>query len=120
MNVQIIEKEGEPEYAVLPYKQYLALLESLEDKQDITDVAAYRTSGEATFSDDVIAQLLEGVNPILVFRRDKGMTQDVLAKAIGKSKVYIAKLEAGERKGSLNVLADIANVLGVDIDMLVG
>ncbi len=119
MNVQIIEKEGKPEYAVLPYKQYLTLLESLEDKQDSADVITYRASGETTFSDDVIEQLLEGVSPILVFRRNQNTTQDALAKAIGKSKIYIAKLEAGERKGSLSVLSDIANVLNVDVDMLI-
>ena len=38
MNVQIIEKNGQPEYAVLPYEDYLALAEAAEMALDI---AAY-------------------------------------------------------------------------------
>ncbi|WP_417539468.1 hypothetical protein [Marinobacter sp.] len=37
MSVQIIEREGKPEYAVLPYNDYLNLLELAEDVRDAAD-----------------------------------------------------------------------------------
>ncbi|MDQ6971643.1 MAG: hypothetical protein Q9M30_03255 [Mariprofundaceae bacterium] len=35
MNVQILEKNGKPEYAVLPIEEYRKLLEMAEDAADI-------------------------------------------------------------------------------------
>lgn len=37
MTAQIIEREGKPEYAVLPFEEYLQLLELAEDAQDLAD-----------------------------------------------------------------------------------
>ena len=37
MSAQIIEREGKPEYAVLPYDEYLKLVELAEDVRDLAD-----------------------------------------------------------------------------------
>ena len=37
MSVQIIEKSGKPEYAVIPYAEYQELLEMAQDARDIQD-----------------------------------------------------------------------------------
>ena len=37
MSAQIIEREGKPEYAVVPYNEYLELLALAEDAQDAAD-----------------------------------------------------------------------------------
>ncbi len=42
MSAQIIEKDGVPEFAVLPYAEYQRLLAIAEDKMDAADVLAYR------------------------------------------------------------------------------
>jgi transcriptional regulator with XRE-family HTH domain len=47
------------------------------------------------------------------------MTQNNLAQSIEKSLTYIAKLESGERTGSVEVLSNIAEVLDVDLEQLV-
>lgn len=119
MSVQIIKHDGKPEYAVLPYAEYLELVEQLEDKEDLADVASYRESGEETYPDSVVEALLNGENQIRIFRRYREMTQKELAGIIQKSKVYVVKLEAGERKGSTTVIRDIAAALQVDIDQLI-
>lgn len=119
MSVQIIKNEGKPEYAVLPYAEYLDLIERLEDKEDLADVAAYRSSEDETFPDSVVGALIDGENPIKVYRRYRKMTQDELAKLIKKSKVYVAKLESKKGTGSMMVIKDIAAALGVDIDQLI-
>ena len=45
MSVQIIENEGKPEYAVLPYAEYLNLVARLEDKEDMA--TAYQLKKES-------------------------------------------------------------------------
>ena len=42
-----------------------------------------------------------------------------LAESIGKSLAYITKLEANERKGTVDVLSDIATALRVDLGQLI-
>lgn len=38
MKVQIIEKHGKKEYAVIPYKDFLRLQEEVEDYHDLRDL----------------------------------------------------------------------------------
>jgi PHD/YefM family antitoxin component YafN of YafNO toxin-antitoxin module len=38
MNIQIIEKNGKPEWAVIPFSEYEKLQEALEDAEDIKDI----------------------------------------------------------------------------------
>ena len=38
MNFQIIEKDGKPEWAVIPYKEFEKIQALLEDAEDIKDI----------------------------------------------------------------------------------
>lgn len=118
MSAQIIEKDGVPEFAVLPYAEYERLLAIAEDKMDAADVLAYREAREESFPESLVDALVNGDHPIKVYRNYRQLTQQELADRIGKSKPYIAKLEAGERTGTIDVLARIAEVLEVDLDQL--
>jgi len=89
-----------------------------EDKSDEAAVLAFRQSNEETFPATVVNALIVGDSPIKVYRNYRKMTQQGLADAIGKSKVYIGKLEAGGRGGSVDVLSKIAQAFNVDIDDL--
>jgi DNA-binding XRE family transcriptional regulator len=118
MSAQIIEKDGVPEFAVLPYAEYERLLAIAEDKMDAADVLAYREAREESFPESLVDALVNGDHPIKAYRNYRQLTQQELAERIGKSKPYIAKLEAGERTGTIDVLARIAEVLEVDLDQL--
>lgn len=52
------------------------------------------------------------------FRRVKGLTQAELAKAIGVSKSYIAKIEEGKKVPQIKTLVRIAKCLNVDVKLL--
>jgi DNA-binding XRE family transcriptional regulator len=119
MSAQIIEKDGVPEFVVLPFAEYENLMNIAEDKIDTAEVLAFRENGEQTFPEKVLDSLLAGNSPMKVYRKYRNMTQDELAKSIGKSLPYIAKLEAGDRKGSVDVLSNIAKALNIDLDQLV-
>ena len=118
MRAQIIEKDGVPEFAVLPYADYERLLAIAEGKMDAADVLAYREAGEDSFPESLVDALVNGDHPIKVYRNYRHLTQQELADRVGKSKPYIAKLEAGERTGTVDVLARIAEVLKIDLDQL--
>ena len=53
-------------------------------------------------------------------RNEKGLTQDELAEKCNLSSVYIGYIENGKRQVGLATLANIANVLDIGLDYLVG
>lgn len=119
MSVQFIEKNGKKEFAVVPFEDYEKLIAIAENKADEADVLAFRASNEETFPASVVNALIAGENPVKVYRKHRGMTQQALADAIGKSKIYISKIEAGDRQGGVDVLSNIAQALNIDLDDLV-
>ena len=122
--VQIIERDGQPEYAVVPIEQYQRLLALAEDAEDIRAANQAKqeieTEKDEPIPGDVVDRLIEGeVHPLLVWREYRGITQEVLAKKAEVGKSYISQIESGRKMGSVTVLAKIARVLNVDIDDLV-
>ncbi len=123
MNVQFLVQNGQPEYAVLPVSEYLELLKKAEMMEDVTDydkANAELASGEDELVPEQVADaLLDGDNPIKVWRNFRGLSQLELAERISRSQSYVAKLESGQRKGSLEVFKAISAALGVDVDDLI-
>ncbi|HLA98803.1 MAG TPA: hypothetical protein VJL34_10145, partial [Anaerolineales bacterium] len=68
MSMQIIERNGKPEWAVLPYEEYLQLVEQTEMLQDIRDYddakAALGKGDEELIPSQVVYAILDGENPI--------------------------------------------------------
>ena len=122
MSVQIIEKNGRPEYAVIPYKEYQRLLteaEMLQDVRDYDEAKLAVANGEELIPSQVTYALLDGGNPLRVWREYRGLTQQQVAEAAGISKPYLSQLESGQRKGTTDVLQAVAKVLNVSLDDLV-
>jgi DNA-binding XRE family transcriptional regulator len=122
MKAQIIEKNGEPEYAVIPYADYLRLLEAVEDKADATVVAefheAYRAGREFLVPAEILRRELAGESPIKLWREYRSLTQRELADRAGISKPYLSQIESGKRQGTLETLAAIARALDVPLQVL--
>lgn len=55
---------------------------------------------------------------IKYFRKSKGLTQEMLAEKVDVSAVYISYIERGSKVPSLELLAKVANVLGVNPALL--
>jgi len=121
MNVQLIEKDGKPEWAVIPYETYRLLVEQAEM---LADVVAYDEAkeslreGEALIPAEVVYALAEGAHPVRVWREHRGLTQRQLAEAAGISAAYLSQIESGTRQGSAEVLAALAQALNVPLDDL--
>lgn len=122
MSVQLILKEGQPEYAVLPYDTYLRLVEDAEMLADIRDYDAAMQAiaeGEELIPAEVVYAILDGANPIRVWREHRGLSQGELAAKAGISPSYLSQLESGKRDGTMEVLAAVAFSLNVTLDDLV-
>jgi DNA-binding XRE family transcriptional regulator len=63
-------------------------------------------------------RILDGDNPIRVWRERRGMTQAHLAGRAAISTPYLSQLETGARTASTRVLRRLASALGVDVDDL--
>ncbi len=122
MSAQIIQRDGKPEWAVLPYETYLELVEQAEMLQDVQDYdevkAALARGEEELVPGEVAFALLNGENPIKIWRVHRGLEQAELAERAGVSIPYLSQLERGKRKGSLEVLNAIARALSVSLDDL--
>lgn len=123
MNVQIIERDGKPEYAVVPIAEFQRLQELAESAEDnrAYDKAMHEieTGEDEIVPAEIADQILAGESPVKVWRKYRGITQVTLSKRIGVSQAYVVAIEKGERNGSIAVMRKIASALSVDLDDLV-
>ena len=121
--IQIIERDGKPEWAVLPYEEYLQLLEQAELLEDICDFdtinAAIERGDEELIPAEVVYAILDGKNPIKVWREYRGLTQQQLADKAGISKPYLSQIETGKRTGTTEILSAIAKPLDVSLEEVI-
>ena len=122
--IQIIERDGKPEWAILPYEEYLKLIEQAELLEDIHDFdqisAAIERGEEELIPAEVVNAIIDGKNPIKVWREYRSLTQQELANIVGISKPYLSQLETGKRTGTTEVLSAIAKALDVSMERVAG
>ncbi|WP_263138560.1 helix-turn-helix transcriptional regulator [Pseudomonas sp. RIT-PI-AD] len=98
MSVQVIMRDGQAEYAVLPWADYQALLQ-----------AAGAAPPEPTAATAPVA--LQRIGEL---REKLGLAQDQLARTVGISPAYLALIESGEREPDSAIQRALARALGVD------
>ncbi|MBM3106751.1 helix-turn-helix domain-containing protein [Pseudomonas sp. P66] len=105
MGIQVISRDGQPEYAVVPWEQYQALLKAAGQLESTVVEDAHATSQETSslpcFSE--LGRLREG----------KGLAAEQLARSVGISPVYLALIESGERHPDAAIRRSLAWELGV-------
>lgn len=123
MNVQIIKKNGKPEWVVLPYKDFEKINELLEDIEDIKDIEKYLKSVEDNAEDvipgEVTFAIIDGTHPIRAWRKYKNIKMNQLAKKVGISGAYLSQIENGKRNPTIETLKAIANALEIEPEMII-
>ncbi len=122
MNVQVLAKNGKPEWAIIPFDQYEDLISSAEmllDIQDYDQAKQRIADGEEMIPSEVVYALVDGQNRVRVWREYRGLTQQALADQAEISTSYLSQIESGKRTGTAAVLGRLAAALNLDIDDLI-
>jgi len=108
---------------VLSKSDYDTLLERAELAEDVEAIETYRrklaAGEEEAIPEDFAARLIEGENPIRVYRDLRGLSARELAEKTGISAAFLSEIENGKKDGGVATLKKIAQVLRVTIDDLV-
>lgn len=116
---QVIEIDGKPAFAVVPWAEWRARLTDgdagLSDEAIVDRALARIAAGSEAWPAAVVDRLLAGETPIKVFREHRGLTQAQLAAGAGIGAPYLGQIEQGVRKGSLDIIQQIARALKVDV-----
>jgi len=101
MNVQVIMRDGEAEYAVLPWSEYQALLE-----------AAGLGNGAPAKADTPVAAASLHPAQLSALREAQGLSLEQLARSVGISPSYLGMIERGEREPDSAIRRALARALG--------
>lgn len=102
MSVQVIMRDGEAEYAVLPWNEYQALLKA----------AGYSSEASPT-TGTVVAAAPPRLAQLSALREAQGMSLEQLARSVGISPSYLGMIEKGERQPDAAIRRALARALGI-------
>ena len=110
------------EMVTIPRDEYDRLRAAAEDLADLQAFDRAK-AGLASGKDELIPaeygnRLLNGESALRVYRDLRSLTQVALAEKAGVSRVTIAEIETGRKKGSIATLRALADALGVTLDDL--
>ncbi|MCX2688166.1 helix-turn-helix transcriptional regulator [Pseudomonas sp. DCB_AW] len=106
MGIQVISRDGQPEYAVVPWEQYQALLKAAG--QPPVEAGVFEVQ-----SDAASAAPLPAFSEVAQIREAKGIAPELLARNVGVSPAYLAMIESGERQPDAAIRRALAWHLGV-------
>lgn len=108
--------------AVLPMQDYDRLIDAAEDRADRKAAQAARARFAAGADEhipfEMAERILDGENPLRVWREHRGLTVGELAERSGISRPYLSEIEIGRKDGTLRTMAALATALEVEIDDL--
>jgi transcriptional regulator with XRE-family HTH domain len=108
-NVTVLRHaDGTAQHAILPWRDYEALLRAAEGRGLEPPVPA-----------EVRQAIAAGTHPVRAWREERGLNQGQLAAMIGISRAYLAQIEGGERTGTLEVMARAARALDRRLEDLI-
>jgi len=122
MKPQIIERNGRPEWAVLPFADYEKMVEALEDGADTKTldeaVRALAAGEEESIPAEVTHRILDGESPLRIWREHRGLTLHDLAQRCEVTDAAISQIENHKRQPSVDLLKRLATALAVEVDDL--
>lgn len=117
--IQFIERDGKREFAVIPIELYERLAAALEEADDAALFDAARAADDGFRIPAAVANaLLDGEQPVKVWREHQGLTQEALAAKARISKAYLCQIETRKRVGAVKTLQALAIALGLKLDDL--
>jgi len=103
INIQYIEQNGKPVFAVIPFDEYIKLL----------------PSEDVTIPHEVVGLVVKkGMNLVKAWRTYLGITQSEIAKKAGITQAAISQMENTENTLRTATLKKLAKAMGLSVDQL--
>ena len=116
---QIIERDGKPEYAVIPIAEWRRIEAMVEEFEDIRDFdAALAKPNRRMIPFEVTTAILNGASPIRAWREHRGLSESQIAAAAGIDVDELSEIEDGTRKPTAATLRKLAKALRAHVDDL--
>lgn len=107
------------EMVTIPRDEYDRLRQAAEDLSDLQAYDRAMEAGGESVPAEYVNRILDGENPVRVYRDWRGMTAAALAEASKLNRVQITQIETGRRSGNVETMKKLANALGVTVDDLI-
>jgi len=108
-NHQILTHNGKPAFAVIPYAEYLQLIEHTGARPD----------EEVTLPHEVVKMsTLGGMTLIRAWREHLGLTQEELARRMGITQPAYAKIEGRKTQPRIATCKRLATAMGIAWEQL--
>jgi DNA-binding XRE family transcriptional regulator len=121
MDIEKITRNGKS-FAVIPMTRFRKLV---GDAEMLADVRAFDDAKTGIDRGDdevvpfeIVERRVAGESPLKVWREHCGLTQEGLAAESGVSRVMIAAIESGHRRGGVATLKKLAVALKLSLDNL--
>jgi DNA-binding XRE family transcriptional regulator len=102
-NIQYIEQNGNPVFAVIPYDEYLKLL----------------PSEDVTIPHEVVSLVIKkGMNLVKAWRTHLGLTQSEIAKKAGITQAALSQMEKTENTLRTATLEKLAKAMNLTVEQL--
>ncbi len=107
---QIIEHNGRPAFAVIPWREFTAIEPELKRYRALRDGVPNAVAKRI---------MLEDIHPIRAWREHLGLEQSAVARAAGMAQSSLARLEANQGgKNRATTLARLADAMGLTLEQL--
>ncbi|MFV3127539.1 helix-turn-helix domain-containing protein [Niveispirillum sp. KHB5.9] len=110
------------ESVTLRRADFEALLEMLEDAQDMAEIQAamrrLERGEEEAVPFELAEQIMDGMHPVRVYRQYRELTQQALAEQASVSPSYLSEIESGRKPGSLEAMTRLSGVLRIPVECL--
>ncbi len=104
MKYDLLHIQGKP-YVLVPLHEYRELTGDQKTSNLPAEVLDRLTAREES--------------PLKVLRKHRGLTQKELAEQSGISRPYLTEIETGKKDGSIRAMKALADILKVDLSLLV-
>ncbi|MBN2402649.1 MAG: helix-turn-helix transcriptional regulator [Spirochaetes bacterium] len=102
-NIQYIEQNGKPVFAIIPYDEYIKLL----------------PSENVTIPHEVVGLVIKkGMNLVKAWRTHLGFTQSEIAKKAGITQAALSQMENTENTLRSATLEKLAKAMGLSLEQL--
>jgi len=116
------------ETVTLPRAEYEALLNRLEDAEDVSAIEAFRARVAAVGFEEATKnylpaelawRILDGEHPVRIWREHRSLTATALAKKAGVPQSYLSDIESRKKPGSIDAYCRLSAALDVTVDDLI-